>query len=343
MIELLSFAVTSPSVGRMFDRLTALLPSMGLLAIWVWTGPEFDEGGSVAFLKDYYLHDYLLTLWDRIIVFVTADWQAFESGNYWKVIDVLFALALLIPAVVCLSRLTYQRIHLTMARAATLGFTYAAFVCFALMPYYVPGQYFLYERFSVFCYLGIISILTWALPVLCPRLRCTMIVLMAITLYAAIWGHYFGSFRILDNDFTRFCRTAPDLKGQIVAYMIDEPEFRGRPALIHYNNYRIIWDRRPTPTKLVGYRFGMISQLRPMPDYYEWIYYELLTGLPSCVDHYRVCNYLVVQGKRPYYVINRRSDFVCLHKVGTWRLFKRVDTANRKSKVKVRKLAEPQL
>jgi hypothetical protein len=340
-IALFTAVTTSAPTRQMLGRsLLAPLPATGLLAIWVCKGSEFSGGGTVAFLKSYYLHAFVPSVWHRMIEFVTADWQAIAYGIYGKTIALLVSMVVVIPVVVCLCRFPYRIVSLTASRTATLGFVGAAFVCFALLPPGLPGQPYLYQRFSVFCYLAVICVLSWALPVVWPRFQYKMVILLAIAGYAALWGHYFWSFRTVDDDFETFSRTAPDTKRQMVGYLICEPKFRGRAVLIHYNNYEIIWNRNPTPTCVGNFRFGMISQVRPLPQYYEWITY-MPSGISTIVDMYSVCKYLAVQGKHPYDVIKQRADFIRVHEIGTWCLFKKVETADQASEVRVRKLGKP--
>jgi hypothetical protein len=281
-------------------------------------------------------------MWDRFTGFITNDWQAIACGNTGKGIAVFFAMVVLVPSVVCLCRIPHHNVPMTTARKATIAFLVSALACFVLLPNGLPEQNYLYQRFSVFCYLALISVLSWALPVYWPKILSKILILLVVAGYVALWGHYFWGFRTVDRDFVTFHRTMPDTRQEFIGYLICDPEIRGRAALIHYNDYDIIWDRRPTLTRVGNYRFGMITQRLSLPRYREMVYHKPLTKIISVVDQYNECNYFVVQGKDASEIIKRRADLSPVHEHGTWYLFKRHETANQVPEDTARKLADPQ-
>ncbi|MCG6534590.1 MAG: hypothetical protein L7F78_07870, partial [Syntrophales bacterium LBB04] len=195
----------SGTARQMLGRsILSMLPAAGLLALWVLKGAEFRSGDTAAFLWDYYLHSYIHKVPSRFFPFIFDNWQGIAYGQTGRTISLFFAMALLSPAVVCFCRLPHQKLTLTTARMSTFAFLGASLFCFAVLPDGLPGQPFLYQRFSVFGYLAIISVLSWALPNRWSPVKTHIIIFLLLIGYVALWGHYFVSFRSVDQEFVRF-------------------------------------------------------------------------------------------------------------------------------------------
>jgi hypothetical protein len=322
--------------------ISSMIPAAGLLVLWILKGSEFKSGDTATFLWDYYLNSYIHKVSSRFLPFIFDNWQDIAYGKTGRAISIFFAMALITPAVICLCRLLRQKLPLTTARMSTLAFLGASIFCFVALPDGLPGQPFLYQRFSVFCYLAIISVLSWTFPNHYSTVKTHMMIFLLIIGYVVLWGHYFASFRSADQEFVRFHQNMPNTGDHPIGYLICDPGIRGRPALVHYNNYDIIWSHKPTLTSVGRYRFGMIEQVPSIPVYIEYLHKKWLKIILLTIDKYKECNYLVVQGKDAIEFVKHCNDLSPVYEYGQWCLFKRHDVANRLPENMARKLTDPQ-
>jgi len=208
----------------------------------------------------------------------------------------------------------------------TLVFSLAALLCYAVLPDSLPSQPFLYERYGVFVLLGLVSVVSWAMPVCWNRFARAFrtLVLCAALGYSLHWLAYCLEFRPVALEFARFFPRGKEFTRSLITALIDEPDFRGAPSLIHFNNYQIIWNGGVTPTCLVQYRFGIVGEgARKLPPHDEWLRsHSSPSELAWRIYLYNSSDYLVVHGKRPYDALVKRSDYVLVRKSETWALFR---------------------
>jgi hypothetical protein len=320
------------SVSRILLRFTPLLPSGVLLILWIVAGREFQSSSTLGFLKEYYSTHYTLAepvrrAWQLF----TLDGQAIAAGWVGMLAALLISSSLFIPAVVCVMRYRGHAFRPSPAQISTLMFTVVALLCFFLLPNELPGQNYLYQRFSVFVLLGIVCVLSWALPALWSDLP-RYVIPSVVALYSILWCQYFISFSALSAEFVSFFPREKELWGKTMGAIICEPDFRGRRCLVHYNNYQIIWNRGITPTMMVQYRFGAIRRsARELPEYDDWVDVRLRLGagmqsilFAKAFDQYSTCEYLMTRGENAYSALKERPEFEIVRRVNSWTLAKRM-------------------
>jgi len=307
-------------------RWLPLAPVVIQTVVWISRGQEFNASRDFSFLKAYYSEEYLNSLMTRLTGFVLRDWSGLAAAPYGSLFAVACAAVFLLPFGVCLRRLLRTKEPLTIPQTGTLVFTLAAALVYVVLPDRLPYQHIFYERFSVFIFLGIAATLTWALPRYLPRLP-RMLPGLASMVYAALWFHYFLGFAAIDRDFCRAFPRSEEVRRSSMVTVLDNPEYRGRAVLIHYNNYQIIWNRSPAPTKAAEYRFGVIRRGRAsLPPYETWLYWRKRQAeVERAMRKYMDMDYVLAQGERPAAVLRKRPDFVLVRETGDWRLFKKLD------------------
>lgn len=316
------------SFPRVFRGLIPLLPSGILLIIWMVTGGEFQDHSTLSFLKEYYSTSYTLAEpARRIALLFVLDGQAIAAGWTGRLVALAVSASVFVPALVCVLRYRGRGLRLSPSQISTLLFVIISLFCFFLLPNELPGQNFLYQRFSVFVFLGLVCVLGWALPALLPNFP-RYIIPSVVVLYSILWCLYFVSFKAISTEFVNFFPRESEMRGKSMGALICEPDFRGRRCLVHYNNYQIVWNRGVTPTMMVQYRFGAIRRgALALPEYDDWVDVRLKFGaevqpilFTKMFDQYRTCEYLMTRGENAYDALKERPEYTIVRRLNGWTL-----------------------
>gem|GEM_PF-4244083 len=316
-------SLTGRYAKSMLIKWLPLLPTCLFFIIWMINDPGFHAFSFFSFLKEYYQFYFIQSLGRRLFLLLTIDGRAIAQGLLGHIVALLFSAAIVIPVIVCGYRYKKHPFQITRLQFATLIFTGAAFLCFWVLPSNLPGQAFLYKRFSVFFLVGLIIVLSWVVPALWKNFP-PILVVSAVLMYSILWFHYFIQFYPISLDFTKFYPRGSEFTHSTVASIIDSPDYRGKAVLIHYNNYQIIWNHGVAPTKLNRYRFGLVKEKKKLPLYIEWVkLVNTLAGVKEIIDSYSRMDYIISQGKRPYQILSKRPDYIEIRRLNDWRLYKK--------------------
>jgi hypothetical protein len=316
-----------------------ILPAAAMLLAWWLFGRSFWFGPSTTgHIKDYYSNVYLPSL--------PAKWKLLYIDNYSTLggtAGVIFGVA--VSAVIVAAALIpalYRRGRAGSGAAAAGapggraaapggradapgGRRYAlillalSLACFLFLPKDLPGQAILAQRFSVFVFLSL-AVLA---GVMWKGRRAALVstaVAAACLVHLIVWWSGFRAFNRENEGFTPDFLPEP-WKGRVLAGLIYDYTWRGRPAYIHFPGYYITWKKGIATTSLIGYRFGAVRRRAPLavlPAYLEW------TGRSGRYDgRYAELDYILMRGALPRGREYEIEGFAPMRSAGKWHLLKK--------------------
>lgn len=313
---------TKDTLSHRSVKLWPVLPAFAIFLFWALTGYEFQSEGSIfEFTKTYYLEEYLHSVPQRFSTFFWQDNDCIASDRIGFAFGLFISLTVLCPF---LALVTPQNIvhhfRKTNRRIVLILSCLAAFL-FILLPDRLPGQGYIYQRYSIFVYLGIICLLSFIIEYKRRTLLISYICLVSLV-HCFLWFDYYSSFQknssCFNQDFIRTISTEDTRLGAI----IDKTGFRGQPVYVHYQNYNIIWNHRITVTKVIDYRFGSIRRkVGPdhLPLYYEWSHRAEINPL---MNHYKDMEYMLTSGERAFNALSSGGRYSLVRQCEDWALFK---------------------
>ena len=280
---------------------------------------DWYESSTSAFLIDYYKQSYLPEFWLRFRLLVFDNFSLRAGAAGLLLAGFLFFLMLL-PLLyykawrgvnkqqVLKSNLTYALIFLGIG----LG-------CYLVLPYKLPGQAPLYERFSTVVVFAIIIAGSVLLKgVQAPLLR--YFVIGAVVLYSCLWTEYLYAFDRENEDFTpSFFSGIP--KEAKVGGLIYDYQWRGRAPYMHFPNYYTVWNKGAAASKIIDYRFGVVRRGErggEIPPFNEWIGKRY--NVEKAYD--TTLHYLLVRGQAPVQPDSNLLNYQLVKSAGAWQLYK---------------------
>jgi hypothetical protein len=326
LFALLCYAVTelTHSRGRRIRKhlmaVLPVIPPMLLLAWWVLSGEEFHRGDTASAVTDYYLHEYIRDFPRRMMHLFNNHYQ-FASGVAGASLAALFLLGLFAPVLASIRRGVLSKLVCCTSRRVVVSVTMCGLACYAFLPKELPGQAFLFERFVCIFLLGVVVLLACIVP---RKFRCPVRV-WAIVLgaaYCLLWYNYLEDFGTFVKPFNRVLLSDSGMEYKTMAAIIDEPGFRGRPVMAHFNNYHSIWNGGVAASAVSQYRFGVVGRREnfTLPNYAEWVGDTVdFTGL---IKRYSAIDYLLVHGTRPFEAVTKENQHDLVRRADGWALFR---------------------
>lgn len=278
------------------------------------------------FLASYYRHEYISDFTSRFRLFFWLDSRGIAFGRIWR-FPQLLPVVIALPVLISLKADAVRRFFHAAQNRQLAVFAALSLIAYLVLPDRLPGEWFLYFRFSVFVYIGIIS----CASLLCGRRWRTALGLLPLGYAVAFSILYFSFF----TEFKQWSSGVSSiLKGQnsgkSLSAIIADAYFRNVPSLIHYNNYHIIWNKGVAATCLTDYRFAIIRRAGPadeQPEYSEWI--EEDTDYEELLSRYDKLDLLLVHGAKPFAVLTREPRWTLIERSRDWALFGRVTPTGR--------------
>jgi hypothetical protein len=315
------FVDRAKSIFHRLMCLAPLAPALAVFVLWVSTASEFDEGESIlSFLVSYYRSEYMNEALDRLSAFFWHDCQGIAIGHARK-FPLILPLAIVLPLAFSWKANSMRHLIDTVQRRQLVTFTAAALICYLLLPSQVPGLYFLYPRFSVFSYIGIISCAS-ILSVDRRRRAAGLFAIVCAALFSLLWFNYFTEFRQWSQGVSEVLKGRNREKS--LSAVIADDRFRGMPTIIHYNNYHIIWNKGVAATCLIDYPFAIIERsvtVEKLPEYSAWINDD--TDYGALLSRYDGFDLLLSYGEKPFAMLSRESLWDLIEVSGKWALFER--------------------
>jgi len=311
----------SGSWRRVFPVLALCAPGALLFCVWYSADSrEYNGPSMLQSLLHYYLHGFLGSFWQRGAVMVHDNFRL--SGTVpGYVAAAAFSSVILFFAVYAFRQIRKRgKQHAaTGGCACVLAFLACSTLCACLVPVALPGYSFLYQRFSVFVFLGIILASSCFAP---GRLPAGMRVLLVLTIacHAAAW---FDCFRDFDAENAGFDRTffAGCSEDDVMAGLIYDCRFRNVSVYNNFPDYYTAWTAGISVTRMVDERSFVIRRkvgTGLMPEHIEW----LGRGAAHQYDgRYAAVDYLLVRGEIPAPAREMLENFRVVNRAGAWRLY----------------------
>ena len=347
------FLLDLPMKHRLLGVLS-VFPSIIIFTFWLLNSDSWhSQQSTLAFLVRYYENDYIYSLPSRVFRLLTADNTALANGYLGKAIALIWSipLLLLLPSVLkniflngynyicisprppkCFPTKTDHPLEpnssTANARAVALVFFFVVAGCFTLLPDQIPGQWILFERFSVIIFLSLIWIGSFTLTsqnriVMLRRPLQSLFVLMVI-LSTVLWTDYFWHFRNDSSDFEHVLRDTPELQGKSLAAIIGDHTYRGRPVFFHFQNYHTLWNGGLVPTRAAEYRFRLITRKKDaeIPNYTVWM--NKRPDIRNLIRKYEGMNFLLVRGSNVITIVEECGEYNMRSRKNGWFLFRRI-------------------
>jgi hypothetical protein len=296
------------------------LPGAFFFLLWYAADSRDYSGPSMAAsLLKYYQHTFWVSFWQRGGVFVHDNFRLSGTVSGYGA-AALFSLITVVYAVAPMRHMRERK-----RPAGTTGlycmiiFAACAFACVLLMPEALPGFSFLYQRFSVLLFLGIIVLGSiGAPPVLPTPVKTCLCVLVA--LHAVLWFH---SFREFDRENSGFDKTffSGCSAGNVVGGLIYDSRFRDVSMYENFPDYYMVWGRCASTTRLADARSFIIRRrvgTDVLPEYIIWLG-KKKTGFYD--GRYATLDYLLVRGEIPMEARRLLQHFALIRQRGAWLLY----------------------
>jgi hypothetical protein len=297
------------------------LPVIAMVVIW-WANRAAaaqEQESTASFLLDYYKRFYFpeFLLRFRIAVFDNFSLRAGAPGL--AIAAVLFLLPFL-PLLYYKAWKGAQDKNVLKTRLAyPLVFLAISIGCYLFLPSKLPGQAIIYERFSPLVMLALIITGSVLLKNVQTR-GLKYFVIGAVCLYTVLWAEYFYKFNRENREFTPALFSGVPTQAKLGGLVYDY-RYRGRYTYLHFPNYVIVWNKGLAATKMIDYRFVVVTRGergKEIPVYNEWI------GRTYTVEkaYDSTLSYLLVRGKAPAQPDSNILNATAVRQAGLWGLYK---------------------
>lgn len=304
---------------RFFVHLGMCIPGMVLFAVWYINDSQDYSGPSMAqSLLHYYRHSFAGSFWQRGAVMIHDNFRLSGTLSGY-VAAAVFSLGTLFFAV--FSFLKKRQKNKTPHPA---GF-YCIFIflgcsvaCALFMPVALPGYSFLYQRFSVLVFLGIIIAGSITAPRVLPAWMKACIC-AAVVVHAALWLQCFRAFDDANADFDKQIFAGCEADAVVGGLMFDY-RFRNVSMYDNFPDYYMAWQRGVSTTRLVDDRSFAIRRrvgTDVLPAYIGWVG----KGGREYDGRYDNLDYILMRGDIPAQAQERLQHFSVVNQSGPWRLY----------------------
>lgn len=293
-----------------------------VITIIMYVVYKLDSSDAYIDLKDYlinyYINYYPLSLLKRIQIIFINDNYHWAEEPIGSIIASLVSVILFLPFLMKL--INEKKFHFKLNKELSNDFILKIFIIVSIALYFIlpedmPGQNIIYQRFSIFIWLGIIA-LSSKIELRENELRkFKTILLIFILFFNLMIFEYFISFNQTIKEFTPEIFSGLKNTDKVYGLFFD-PYYRGRPVFIHYHNYYTIWNKGISGG-FVDYRFSFIKRktdLNRLPTHNPWA-----GNLENYNNDYTDVEYLLCRAKDKDVKIN---DFRLVRCSGYWLLFK---------------------
>ena len=305
----------------------SILPVVLLCVLWTAGDRSWSQQGTLTgFLVEYYRFNFASSFLARIPHLFSDDNAALAAGLGGHFVALIWSLGLVVLLAVSIARGHLKMNDLSGGdvpyRVATI-FLFTALGCVMFLPNSLPGQIILFERFSVFVWLSLIWRLSRAVDSAPYRARVRYSMVALTLLHALLWSHYFARFDTLIAEPLAHMLHREELHGASLSAIMTDNSFRGRPLLIHVQNYQMVWNDGITPTKASEYRFRILQKrdTASVPRYTEWVGEG--TNIPGLVNEYRSMDFLLLRGTKALDGVLPMAEYELIAAEGGWNLLGR--------------------
>lgn len=292
------------------------------IAFLMYVVYKLDSSDAYIDLKDYlinyYTNYYPLGLLKRIQIIFINDNYHWAEEPIGSIIASLVSVILFLPFLMKL--INEKKFPFKLNKELYSDFILKIFIIVSIALYFIlpedmPGQNIIYQRFSIFIWLGIIALFSKIEMRENEFRKFKTILIIFILFFNLMIIEYFISFNKTTKDFTPEIFNGLKNTDKVFGLFFD-PYYRGRPIFIHYHNYYNVWNKSISGG-FVDYRFSFIKRktdLNRLPAHNPWA-----GNLESYNDEYTDVEYLLCRTEEMDIKIN---DFKLFRCSGPWLLFK---------------------
>jgi hypothetical protein len=315
---------------NIFFLLSVILIVLPVLIIMIYAyklDANYENNGLFPYLFSYYLKEFIFSIPLRLKNLFLMDNFYFFEQPLGSIFAYIFSFIILLPVVikfgefkniisVLLNKETDKEKQTNIISWETkyyLLLLIISLMCYFFLPDNIPGQNIIYERFSVFILIFTIIISGVIYKDAIPGFYKKTAIIIICGIYFTIISFYFIQF---DNEANCFTKDIfPEVNsGKVLAGIIIDNDFKGRPVFTHFPMYYTVWKNGIT-TGLVDYRFGVIKRKadkEKLPVYKEWLDKDFVYN-----NEYNNVDYIIVKDKEE----TKISYYRIIKKCGEWRLF----------------------
>ena len=271
-------------------------------------------------LLHYYHYSFLGTFWQRGAFMIHDNFRL--SGTVpGYVTAALFSSVIVFCGLSALLKKTraQKKITKTTGFYCACAFLVCSILCSLFMPVALPGYSFLYQRFSVFVFLGIILTVSIVNPAGMSA-RTKIFLCAVIAFHSMAWFQYFRAFDTENAGFNKnfFAGCSRD---DLLVGLIYDYRFRDVSVYNNFPDYYTAWTGGVSATRMVDDRSFVISRkvgTDLLPEYLVW---------PGRGDadrydgRYASVDYILVRGSLPVEALDMMENFRIVRQSGAWRLY----------------------
>lgn len=296
------------------------VPTLFLAFRWWFFGRSPGNQWNPASIHDYFTGTYLETLELRATLLINDNKWLFPE-RLGDVVALLLTMFILIPLLNWLRKKwgTGFRNNVRGSAGSVYLLLFASLACWFLMPGRVPGQSYIFDRFSVFCLLAIILLLGVGSAKITSGWKVWIVT--GCVLHALLWSDYYHDFQKENTSFT--AEFFPEGKDQTLCGIIYDKKFRGRNVYQHFPLYYIVWKQGISCARFIDMRY--VTLIRRKASFKELPKYEEDVGRRSkfVISQYGNVDYLLVRPNPNPRIPKALGNFRLLRFNGRWLLYER--------------------
>jgi len=304
---------------RIWVHMGICVPGVVLFIIWyMGDSREYSGSSMIESLLHYYRHSFLGSFWQRGAVLIHDNFRLTGTLSGYAAAAVFSLGTLLFAAIPFLKKKHNDRATHATGFYCSCIFLGCSVACTLFMPVALPGYSFLYQRFSVLVFLGIIAVGSITAPRVLPAWMKACLCAAAVV-HAALWLQCFHAFDSANADFDEdlFAGCAADA---VVGGLIYDYRFRNVSMYDNFPDYYMVWKRGISTTRLADDRSFVIHRrvgADVLPEYIGWVG----KGAQEYDGRYANLDYILVRGDIPAQAQEKLRHFNVVRQRGTWRLY----------------------
>jgi hypothetical protein len=199
----------------------------------------------------------------------------------------------------------------------------ASLICWFFMPGRVPGQSYIFDRFSVFCLLSFILLTGGILRTI--TIPWKIFILIGCMIHALLWSKFYFDFQKENASFN--AGFFPGGQDKTLCGVMFDKRFRGRNVYQHFPLYYIVWKQGIACARFIDMRYVTLIRRKASQD-----------QLPKYIERSeRGFNLARQYGGFDYLLIRNRSDvkagplikpFRLLRSAKRWSLYENAHNPN---------------
>ncbi len=271
-IYLVSVIVTfRKNLFKAIISLSILLPLFVMMLIVYLGDAKGNYESLFPFLVRYAKEEFISGIPVKLQMFLVADNFYFTKNLVLgSIYAVIFSLTIIIPSVLFfLKRKSYHKVITIPIPVVIL--LISAFAFYFILPADIPGQNVVNQRFTVFIFLGLLTVASLLKLNLKQEKIFIAVTVLIVFFQFTVVSKYYYDFEMESKVFNE--KIFPDSPDKVIYGYFLNYKFYTRPVYLHFHNYYTVWKKGITGG-IVDYRYGIIRRkagYKELPIYHEWI------------------------------------------------------------------------